>query len=122
MPPPIFVNSMGKTSRRRAPAAPGPVAVVDAATPSAAPADGAEPHKPASMVEALFAIDRWEQVVLMFLCVSVTMNLLGNYIPGLQVLMESEVVGCARSPPPRPHSLYMTVCRVSAPARPAACV
>lgn len=121
MPPPIFVNSMGKTSRRRAPAAPGPAAVVDAATPSAAPADGTEPYKPASMVEALFAIDRWEQVVLMFLCVSVTMNFLGNYIPGLQVLMESEVVGCARSPP-RPHSLYMTVCRVSAPARPAACV
>ena len=90
---------MGKTSRRRAqPAAPTPVGVGDAATPSAAPAEDAEPPKPVSTLEALFAIDRWEQVVLMFLCVSVTMNFLGNYIPGLQVLMEGEVVGCARSP------------------------
>lgn len=80
---------MGKPSRRRAAATSAPVA----ASPNV-PAAEAEPARAGSM-EQWFRLDRWEQVVLMFLCVSVTMNFLGNYVPGLKVLMDSEVIGCA---------------------------
>ncbi len=78
---------MGKTSRRRAAAASTPVA----APPSVPPT---EPN-PAENgnLQQWYQLDRWEQVVLMFLCVTVTMNFLGNCVPGLNVLMDTEVMG-----------------------------
>jgi|EP01043_Picozoa_sp_COSAG02_P025187 hypothetical protein len=82
---------MGKASRRRGTAASTPVA----AAPSV-PAAEAKPAK-AGHLDQFFQLDRWEQVVLMFICVSVTMNFLGNYVPGLNVLMESQMIGCALS-------------------------
>eukprot|EP01043_Picozoa_sp_COSAG02_P095657 COSAG02_NODE_32000_length_523_cov_4.941038_1_plen_70_part_10 len=68
---------MGKTSRRRTAAASTPVPGA-----STVPPTEAKPAQAGSL-QQWCQIDRWEQVVLMFLCVSVTMNFLGNYVPGL---------------------------------------
>ena len=86
---------MGKTSRRRAAAS---AAVLP---PSSSEAGGSQRgvlQRPAeaSAQQHWYQIDRWEQVVLMFLCVSVTMNFLGDYVPGLKVLMEREEIGCVQ--------------------------
>ena len=80
---------MGKASRRREqqPAA---------APPSAAPAAPAQPARtapPAPRPAHWLQLDTWEKVVLMFLCLTCTMKFLGDYIPGVKVLMEGELMG-----------------------------
>ena len=89
---------MGKQSRRSA----GTVtAVPTSPTPAPAPAASERPKGLLAQVPGptkdgahWLQLDLWEKVVLMFLCLTCTMKLMGEYIPGVSVLMEGELMGC----------------------------
>ena len=75
---------MGKASRRRE--------AKEAAALQARAAAGSAPAAPVRQ-QGLLELNRWEKILVMFICFMCTMKFLGQYIPGVSVLMATEWAG-----------------------------